>query len=419
MSKKSFGIALVLAGSPIIYFLRDGLGLAPGNFYFTGVLMSLYLSLLFDLRFFINFKIHKPNLSLFYIAMLFWISSFSYFLYSNYEDKLRDVFYMLYLFIFFIGLLSIRNIDNEVYNLINSLFIVTFVSNLLFIMFIRFFYLKVTLREIGSRAYIGGEEGNPNLYANIAYFGIISSYFFLKMRNKNIFYTFFGILNILLSLLVIALSQNRTVLICLLLLINILLIKKTISFLVSLKFKMSIKKVLVYTLTISIFIVLLNSFLSKDFMETYIHNYINYLNGLIENIKGGQGDQSSIQRILSFNLVKSELLSNPLDYLLGKGYKYEWLDIPILQAIRDMGIFGLSFIFLHIMIFFQIFKYFYFGHRIENKLELGFLFSLYLLIFINSLSHGQPYDLSHWLPLSLVIRFAIIRLNIPKVVRAS
>jgi len=417
MSRKSAGITLVIAGSPIIYFLRDGLGIAPGNFYFTGVLMFLYLSLLFNLKLFTSFKIHKPNLSLFYVAVFFWISSFSYFLYSEYEYKLRDIFYMLYLFIFFIGLLSIR--DDEMSNLINSLFIVTFVSNLLFIIFIRFFYLEVTLREIGSRAYIGGEQGNPNLYANIAYCGIISSHFFLKMKNKNIFYSIFGILNILLSLLVITLSQNRSVLICLLLLISIITYKKLVSLAISLKFKISIKKVLVYGLTISIFIVLFNIFLSKDFIETYIYAFYNYLSGLIENIKGGQGDQSSMQRILSFNLVKNELLSNPSDYLLGKGYKYEWLDIPILQAIRDMGIFGLSFIFLHIVIFVQIFKYFYFSHRVENKLELGFLFSLYILIFINSLSHGQPYDLSHWLPLSLVIRFAIIKLNIPKVMRTS
>ncbi len=408
MSRKSFGVALVLAGSPIIYFLRDGLGMAPANFYFTGIFMLLYLSFLFDFKSFTNFKLQKPNVVLFYLSIFFWAGSFMYFLYSNYQDKLKDTFYMLYLTLFFIGLLKLRYL--EMRNLINSLFLVTLLSNLLFVVFFKFFFLEVSLRELGSRAYIGGEEGNPNLYANVAFYGVISSYFFLKNINKSksIKYVLLPVLNILLSFIVIILSQNRTVMICLILLIGILFIKKMMTFFISLKFRMNLKSIFIYSFLISAFIVLVNIFM-QDYREIYISNYAEYFSGLIENIKGGKGDMSSIQRIYSLNLVLNEISTEPLTYLIGKGYKYEWLDIPMLQSIRDMGLFGISFILFHFTVFFYMIKFLYLGNKLKNKLELSFLFSIYTLIFFNSLTHGQPYDLSHWLPFMVIVRFMKMR----------
>ena len=161
MNSKSLGITLILAGSPIIYFIRDGLGLAVGNFFFTGLFFILFLLLLIDFRNIFCFKLIKPNLTLLFPALIFFIISFIYFLYSDYDDKMKDLFYLVYLFLYFILLLNIK--EHYIINIHYDFLFVTSIANILFIIF--FLFLFADYRQIGSRVYIGTEEGNPNLYA--------------------------------------------------------------------------------------------------------------------------------------------------------------------------------------------------------------------------------------------------------------
>jgi hypothetical protein len=403
MNRKSIGIALVLSGSPIIYFLRDGLGLSPGNFFFTGTLMFLFLLLLLSKDMIIKLEIQKPNIILFYLACFYWFIVINYFLLSDYPDKNKDIFYFLYLLTYFILLLFVR--DEEVKFIYIAFLLSTFLSNFFFIYFFKTLFTSVTFRDIGSRAYIGQEEGNPNLYANIAYYGIIASLFTIKRAYKQV-YKILAFINIPLSILVILLTQNRTVLIVLLIVLISFTIKEILHILTSFKVKkIDLFKIIKIFAILILFFLLIFVILPQDILSIYFSNYSIYLEGLLLNLSGKVGDQSSIQRIDAFNMIINELKNTPENYLFGMGYKYEWLDIPFLQAFRDLGFLG-GFVFLifHAIIVSYVIRHLFLKRNIDLNI-ISFLLLLYILIFFNCMAHGQPYDLSHWLILITLVRF--------------
>ncbi|MGC8979480.1 hypothetical protein [Caldisericum sp.] len=408
MNRKSIGIALVLSGSPIIYFFRDGLGLSPEYFFFTGTFMFLFLLFLLSKDIMLNLKIQKPNMVLFYLTCFYWLIVTNYFLLSDYPDKNKDIFYFLYLLTYFLLLLFVR--DEEVKFIYISFLLSTFLSNFIFIYFFKTLFTSITFREIGSRAYIGQEKGNPNLYANIAYYGIIASLFTLKKAYKQM-YKILAFINIPLSLLVILLTQNRTVLIVLLIVVICFIVKEILHILTSFKVKkIDLFKIIKIFAIFIFFFLLIFVIIPQDILSIYFSNYSIYLEGLLLNLSGKVGDQSSIQRIDAFNMIINELKTVPENYLLGMGYKYEWLDIPFLQAFRDLGFLG-GFVFLifHAIVVSYVIRYLFLKRNIDLNF-ISLLLLLYILIFFNCMAHGQPYDLSHWLLLITIVRF----LKLPK-----
>jgi hypothetical protein len=398
MNTQSLGITLILVGSPIIYFIRDGLRVSSGNFFFTGFFLVLFLLLLINYKRFFSFKFIKPNLTLFLPTLVFFIISFVYFLYSNYDNKFKDLFYFTYLFLYFLLLLNID--EYYIKNIHIDFLFITLIVNILFIIYYLFFFTNY--REIGERAYIGGEEGNPNLYAFIAYLGIISSYLIYKYRSNYIFKVF-SMINLILSAIVIIFAQNRAVLLTLFLILILVLVIKFIKLIRTFKFKKI--RISFFELLSSFFILTFLYFLITNLLPVniYLENYRNYILGGINNIMGGVEEASSQGRIDSFNLILSEINNHPEDYIIGKGYKEQWLDIPILQAFRDLGIIGgMSLLLFHVTMIYLLLKYF----KTKNKKPYYDLFvGYYILLFINSFFHGQPYDYSFWLPFLTIIRF--------------
>jgi len=398
MNSKSIGITLILASFPIIYFIRDGLGLSVGNFYFTGLFLVLYLFLLIDYKRFFSFKFTKPNLNLFCPAFIFFIISFVYYLYSNYDDKLKDLFYFVYMFLYFILLLNVD--EYYIKNIYVNFLFVTLICNIIF--FIYFIFFFTNYREVGHRVYIGREEGNPNIYAFIAYYGIISSYIVYKYNSKFLI-KYLSLINIILSIIVIILAQTRSVFLSLLLIIILILIKKIIAIDKNFKFtniKNTLFKLFSYISILIIFFYLIKYLIP---INIYLENYYNYLVEGFNNIMGKVEVGSSQGRIDSLNLILSEISKKPEIYIFGKGYKDQWLDIPILQAFRDLGIIGgMSLLLFHVTMIYLILKYF----KMKNKKPYYDLFAgCYILLFINSFLHGQPYDYSFWLPFLTIIRF--------------
>lgn len=88
--------------------------------------------------------------------------------------------------------------------------------------------------------------------------------------------------------------------------------------------------------------------------------------------------------------------------ILGFGYKYTYLDIPIIEALTDQGIIGfILFATLNGMIIYYVFRV-----MRENPNQLNvFLAYFYMLILVQLFTNGRPYEISFWFPLSLMIRF--------------
>jgi hypothetical protein len=90
------------------------------------------------------------------------------------------------------------------------------------------------------------------------------------------------------------------------------------------------------------------------------------------------------------------------DLILGYGYKYIYLDVPILESLTDQGILGfILFGGLNALIVYHVLGVM---RRNPNPLSV-FLAYFYMLVLVQLFTNGRPYDISFWFPLSLMIRF--------------
>ena len=88
--------------------------------------------------------------------------------------------------------------------------------------------------------------------------------------------------------------------------------------------------------------------------------------------------------------------------ILGYGYKYTYLDVPIIEAFTNHGILGLVlFGSINGLIFYDAIRI-----MRTNPNDLStFLAYFYLLVFVQLFTNGRPNEISFWFPLSLMIRF--------------
>ena len=193
-------------------------------------------------------------------------------------------------------------------------------------------------------------------------------------------------------------AQTRSVFLALVLILILMLIVNFFKFIST--FKLKRRRISFSDLSLFLWILGFLYFLIVNLpLDLYLENYFNYLLSPIKNL-----EELSFQgRINSFNLFLIEISNDLGSYIIGKGYKEQWLDVPLIQAFRDLGIIGgFSLLLFHILLVFQILKCF----KVKIRKPHYYLFSTwYILLFINSLSHGQPYDYSFWLPFLTMIRF--------------
>jgi hypothetical protein len=405
VNRKSIAISLILTGYPTIYFFRDGIGIAPGNFYFTGISLIAFSILLIDINI-LKYKFNLFRNEVGKLFLIFTIISIFYLILSDYENKLTDFMYYGF-YITFIFLL-LNTDDSKLKNIYISFFIISIVNSVLYLYFYNKYFSYY--RELGERAYIGFDEegGNPGIYGICAYYGLISSIFMFALYGYKKYYllVLFS-LGIIMNMLVVLLTQVRAVILSMVIALSIYLLKKVFSLYLLKKVfsfrkidtKINIKKIFT---TILFFIFLLTIFYffyirNRQIIISYSDSFIDYTRGAYENISGGRGgDMSSIQRIDSFNMFLEEIRLEPESYIFGKGYRNLYLDIPIIQSFRDIGILGgFIFVAIHFVIIRNIYLWLIRAKSIS--VETQFFLYLYPLYFVMLFTHGQPYDV----PLSL------------------
>lgn len=409
----SAGIAMMFNGFPIVFFIRDTLHIGPASNVFTAFFFALALILMFPTHLFT--RLYKPNLTLIKYALLFIaIVLYHFFLFNNsgfdwFVEIGNIAFTLAFLFL-------IIHVPNDVKDtLIIVLFIFAFFSNLTLI------YSLITDPnwKLGMRAAVtfenaGAQEGgNPHISARNGIICMLTGSV-LAWKYNNILIKLFLIIAVIFSMAVIVLSQVKSALLAIALMIaffafynaNFTTIVKTVrSF-------FSVKSILL----ILLLILCINLFLSQysNLYDTVYGYWFGFQSKILDVFYTAFGlkltdtvsvDASAMGRVSSITYFLNAF-ADPALLIIGGGYKHIFMDVPILESMINHGIFG--------FIFFAGFNFYLFIYTIKelrrpsNSLTL-FLAYFFIYFIVLLVSGGRPYDVSFWFPYVVFIRFLGIK----------
>ena len=416
--KGSIGIILLWIGPPLIYFLKGYANLGSGSV-FTGICYMLGIALMVNKT---PVKIgYKPNILLFQFGITFLVIAIFYFLFYN-GDKAyfnSEIINFAFLFFYLLFLLKAKN-DIQGYLPI-ILLIFTLITNLALIYSISTNPAYI----IGSRATVqfksstGEFAGNPHMYSRNGLAGYIISILLICKNDISLWLKNSPIIrlaahaNIWISLLVIVLTQTRVTFISLII-VNIALIIFVIPYRTF--FKVIHWYVIAFYMSFFYYLNILNN--KYSFLEL-INNYFNSFLGLVykavnTGLKLGKTDEvddSAMGRVSNFNYFIELWNDNPFNFLFGLGYRYRYIDIPVLESFINFGLVGvllyLSFNIILLVYSIKAFK--------SNSIFQIFLGLFYLHTFLAIFSSGRPLDFTYWISFLVYIRFLGVhdkRLNV-------
>jgi len=375
---------------------------------FTGVFYILGIFLMVNS---INAKIgFIPNMQLLLFGGIFFVISQCYLFFYNFESQnfSADILNLILILLYFFYLLKTENSIKHILPFWILLF--TLIINLCLIYSI----YNNPLYTLGARATVqfGTDEftGNPYIYARNGFAGFIISYLIIKFRSNsnllesNFFTQFFCYFNLWLSLIVIFLTQTRTIFLSF-----VIILIPLFFFIRSNKEKsvssfFSIPLILFY----SIFSILLfyfnNVYNIFDFVaNSFLHTIEIFTNAIDTGINMGSNvqDESAMGRVGGIKIMLSKISERPEFLIFGGGYRFLYMDIPFLEAIINFGVFSF---FFYAVFQLYIFKYAIYAIFSKDILQvfLGFMsFQILIAIFTT----GRCLDFSYWISYFVLIRF--------------
>ena len=412
--KNSIGIILLWIGPPLIYFLKGYSSLGSGSV-FTGICYFLGILLMLNDT---PIKIgYKPNLLLFQVGISFLIISIFYFIFYN-GDKgsfNSEIINFVFLSLYLLFLLKAKNSIQGYLPIIILFF--TLITNLALIYSISTNPAYV----IGSRATVqfksatGDFAGNPHMYSRNGLAGFIISILLILKNDLTLWLKNSALVrlaahaNLWISLLVIVLTQTRVTFISLIIVMLAILI-----FVFPLKsfFKVTHWYVVGFYMSIFYYLNVLNN--RYSFVEL-LNNYFNSFLGLVykalnTGLKLGKNDDvddSAMGRVSNFNYFIELWNDNPMNFLFGFGYRFRYIDIPVLESFINFGFIGfllyLSFNIILLVYSIKAFK--------SNSIFQIFLGLFYLHTFLAIFSSGRPLDFTYWIAFLVYIRFLGVKDN--------
>jgi len=360
---------------------------------------------------------YKPNILLFQVGISFLIISVFYFIFYN-GDKgsfNSEIINFVFLSLYLLFLLKAKNSIQGYLPIIILFF--TLITNLALIYSISTNPAYV----IGSRATVqfksatGDFAGNPHMYSRNGLAGFIISILLIFKNDltlwlkKSVLVRLAAHANLWISLLVIVLTQTRVTFISLIIVMLAILI-----FVFPLKsfFKVTHWYVLGFYMSIFYYLNVLNN--RYSFVEL-INNYFNSFLGLVykalnTGLKLGKNDDvddSAMGRVSNFNYFIELWNDNPMNFLFGFGYRFRYIDIPVLESFINFGFIGfllyLSFNIILLVYSIKAFK--------SNSIFQIFLGLFYLHTFLAIFSSGRPLDFTYWIAFLVYIRFLGIKDN--------
>ncbi|GAB3544880.1 O-antigen ligase family protein [Spirosoma fluminis] len=409
------GICILIDGYPIIFFFRETLKLAPGSTAFTAIAFAGGLLLM--VPFTILRRLYRPNMTMFWMGISFLLLSifymFTYMGDPGFKDYDRDLIYYLYVFIFLFLLINIPNDIIRVFIPVVILF--TLVSNLGLI------YSLITnpTWAIGQRATItlGNSDdgsGNPHVFSRNAFMGVIACGVWLVRSQTNILFRLVCLFSGALSLAVLVLTQTRSSIVALLLALAFFVYFNVRPAQIRTAVRSLIKPVPLIFMFVGLLGII---YFFRRYYDAYaiLYGYvIAFMERNLENVyailglkANGAGYKAALDDSAANRSTSALFFSNVLEghihrLILGFGYKFLYLDVPILEALTNLGILGFV---LFAGVNLKTLYYSVIAMR-DNPNPLNtFLAYFYLLILVTSFTNGRPYEISFWLPLALMIRF--------------
>jgi hypothetical protein len=407
--RQSLGIFINFMGNPLVFFLKENLGFSGGPAFTVGSYLLGFALMTSD-----DFlkKLYKPNFPMLRLGVVFLTISILYLFFYNDTvtssyDFQKDIMYYAFTFIFLCLLMSVSNEVKDYFLPIVMIF--TLISSLALLYSI----IKNPSYVIGMRATVqfgdgtSYNSGNPHIYARNGFAGFFASY--LCLKSKNIIWRLICLGNILLSLAVIMLTQTRSIFLAFLLALGIYLFFnlkwRNVKDVAKIIFRP--QNLIVLSLIIGFILNYLNNRyqlfnILSNYSDIFFASFIKAINTALGLADKEKVDLGAMGRVTSFATFKEIFQNEPQSLILGKGYRFLYMDIPIAEAFLDCGILGfLSFGILNVLIFKESILAIYRG---DNKFTL-FLGLYYISYFVNIFSTGQPFDLQYWFPFAVMIRF--------------
>jgi len=412
-------LAVFLAGVPIIYFLRDGLALAPGNTLFSIGLMFLPFAFTLPFKDFSYFD--SPNRVTFPLMCFLVLYMFAYF-------YLKDRYYftvsfstelLTFIIIVFVAftLVFMRNEAIGRPFIYLSVFLVT-VSAISLIYYVS----KNPLYVIGQRAAFGygGEMGvgNPHINSKVAYFGIILGILCLKYYRTVKLGLIFPVILIILNIAILFLTQTMLAFLATFA-FGALFLVFNLSFSSAVStFRLFFSKWYIVALVIVGFVALgyqINK--NRNLLDPAFNYFSNRYEGIKKsflestedkNIKVKEtGDDSANTRIIHIRGVLERLEESFDDgnyhyILFGQGYKFMYVDVPHLEMLDSFGVVGLTFF---TIIFLRLIMMCLREMRDPDSIGSEFLAYAFIYFFFSNFTSGQMLDYTRFATLFIFCRF--------------
>lgn len=407
----SMGIAMMFNGFPLIFFIRDTLGVGPASSVFTAIFFSLALVLMVPPTLFK--RLYKPNIILINLGAGFLLLTLWYFMFMNHQGKaVADIGNFVFTFGFLALLMHVPNDVKD--TLIQVLFLFSFFTNITLV------YSLITdpnwtpgMRAAVNFANEGAQPGgNPHITARNGVITLLSAMVLLG-NTKHLLTRLFLFFSMLFGMGVVVLSLAKSSYLG-------LGIAFGAYFLFHFKFSditSAIGSAFKFRNMVFIILILLaiNYFLSRygnilnlllgywDIFQDRIMNVIFTSTG-VRLSEEADVDYSAMGRVSGFGEFLETLYS--WDIFLGRGYKNDYLDVPLLESWVNHGIFG--FIFFTSFNFFLLLYVIREVRRHTNPLT-TFLAYFFLSMVVLLFTGGRPYDIAFWFPYSVMIRFLGIK----------
>jgi hypothetical protein len=411
--KVSLGIILIWIAPPFIYFLKELIGIGQTSL-FTGVVYSTSLILLLNhipLKYF-----YRGNEVLAFTGLSFFFLGFFYFLFYNSQRSSLVVdainFTILIGFIY-----CIFRVDNDVqYYLPIIILIVTLINNIALI-----YSISTNPNYVlGARATVQynkgtGEDfsGNPIVFGRNAVAGLLISFLIIQKKaqyfigNKSVLVNLIAHINLLVSFIVLILTQTRGNFISVGLCIVFYLVFGNYNFIKG--FKSQKITVIYYLIVLGILQYFNKAYKILETFNRYSDQAYEFLlralnTGLGINNAGTTQDASALNRVQNINFIKKIIARDWFDFVFGKGYKFWYVDIPALEAFVNFGILGVV-----LFCVFNLFILYYIILGIKTKnLFQNFISLFYINLFVAVFTGGRPLDFSYWVFYIILIRFLLI-----------
>ncbi len=419
-NRDTLAITFFLFGAPVIYFLRDGVGLAPNSMIFTVALLFGPLFMALPFRNLKNF--YSPNQPLYLISFVFLFMT----LFALYfEGKMgRSRWYyelivtslIIYMYVHF-TLMS--KVVLEKY-FVEITLILCFIGGLLLV----YYVYTNPLYAFGQRATINfnkeGEEfsGNPHIFSKVAFYGIVAGAVLFKYIRNTLFKTFI-VFSIAVFFVVLVLTQTMVAYLATAVFMLVFFIYNITfsSILGSVRFLF--RKWYFWLGVLFVMYKGISVYQNQKQIFEFAYGYFqDRFSGIMESILGNeensyatnfemQGDGSANTRVYMIKYVFESFANNMdkgkyVDILFGNGYKNMYIDIPVLEALDSFGIFGFAlYMLLYIYMIYVSFR------EIRRPTSMfaefvayGFIYYMFL-----NLTGGVITDYSRWGYYALVCRF--------------